>query len=175
MHRRRFLASVPLLLWSAGCLGNGSCPPFETGADRSVCSRTRSDEPIWLSVAHSEWEILKGDNTIDTNVFTLHNESEASLRFNPHGWELYEKGREGWTMVKHGNRNDGGVSLKSGEMYRWSLSRVDHPTPNVAHTEYITADINLGQYGFVVRVPDSYIDESIACLAMFSVVVAVRN
>jgi hypothetical protein len=175
MHRRRFLASVPLFLWGAGCLGKESCPPFEIGADRSVCSRTRSDEPIWLSVAYSAWDILKGDNTVDTNVFTLHNESGASIRFNPHEWKLYEKRKESWTMIKRGNGDDGSVVLKSGEVYRWSLSRVNHPTPNAAHTGYITADISTGQYGFVVRVSDPHNDESIACLAVFSVAVAVRN
>jgi hypothetical protein len=175
MHRRRVLASIPLLFGGAGCLGGGTCPPFETGADRSVCYRSQRGEPIWLSVSQSNWNISKSANPAAPNVFTLHNASATSLRVTPHGWTLYENDSEQWMPVKRGTKDDGDVFLTPSGTYRWSLSRETHPSPTEKHTEYITADIDRGRYAFVVQVPDPHTDKSIACLAAFSVVGAVQN
>jgi hypothetical protein len=211
MHRRRYLASVAVLISSTGCLGTSTrtsksqgddgisttttpvtpprtsenqrddgdnttatpvCPPFETDADRTICFRTRSDsESIWLGVSHADWTIDTTDDTIETNSFKLHNESDTTLRFNPHSWELYEQQhKQTSTKWKEFSRQDGSdhVSLAPNETYHWSLSRQPHPSPNTEHTDYITADIDTGRYAFVVRIPDPRRDASIACLARFS-------
>ena len=170
MHRRRVLAAIPFLFGGAGCLGGGSCPPFETGADRSVCGRPQRGESIWLNVSQPTWASSQAATTGTPNVFTLHNELATTLRVNPHGWTLYENNSEQWTPIKQGISDSGEVSLTPGGTYRWSLSRGSTPSPTEHHTEYITADIDRGRYAFVVRVADPHTDTSIACLAPFAVV-----
>lgn len=174
MHRRRFLASVAVSLGITGCLGTQTpaCPPFDTDTDRTVCYRTQSDdEPIWISVSHPDWTIVVGDNTVETNIFTLHNESDTDLRFNPHNWALYEEMSTDWKKISE-DGNNGAVTIASGGTYRWSLSRVSHPSPNSENTEYITVDVGVGKYAFLVNVPDSLGDGSLACIAVFSVHIA---
>jgi hypothetical protein len=190
MHRRRYLASVALCLGGTGCLGtpvrtgrttgdggdNSTttpvCPPFDTDANRTICFRTHSDDkPICLSVSHADWTIDTTDNAVETNSFTLHNESDSTLRFDPRSWKLYEQPHNQTSAKwKRVSRQDGTdrASQNSGETYRWSLSRLSHPSPNAEHTDYITADIDTGRYAFVVRVSDPRKNDSIACLAIFS-------
>lgn len=200
MDRRWFLASVSLLAGGAGCLrrrtnlwnstGQQStttpvCPPFETSGDRTICYRTHagsSDEPVWLSVARPDWTVDASDTTIETNSFTLHNDSETNLRFTAGSWELHKQTDTGWTTVPQ-NGGTGVVTVESGETYRWSLSRNVRPSESVSpspsssdspsststeRTEHVMADIDAGRYAFVVRVPSPHGDGSLDCLALFT-------
>lgn len=192
MDRRWFIASVSLLA-GAGCLGRRtnlrnvtgtqsaatpSCPPFETSGDQTVCYRNHSgDEPIWLSVARPDWTIDTSDTAVETNSFTLHNDSETNLRFTAGGWELHKQTDSGWTTVPQ-NGGTGVVTVESGDTHQWSLSRSIHPSPApepassssspTERSEHVTADIDAGRYAFVVRVPSPHGSGSVDCLALFS-------
>lgn len=149
------------------------CPPFDTGADRTVCARAGSSAgPVALTVAHPDWTVDTTDDVVEANVVTLHNASSASLRFNPHAWELHERTAGGWSSIEREAVGDGVVTVEPDTTYRWSVSRVPHPSPNVEDTAYVTADIDPGTYAFLVRVPEPTGDGRVAHLAVFRLSVA---
>jgi hypothetical protein len=155
-----------------------ACPQLNTSTDRMVCSPPQpADASVWLSVAHPTWNVDTTDNTVATNVFTLHNDSETSLKFNPYNWELHKQTDTGWSGNLRQTIGDGFVIVAPDERYRWSFSLVPHPSPNSKNTEYITVNegnftfnggINEGKYAFFIGVPaPTDKGEWITCLATF--------
>ena len=148
------------------------CPPFDTSGDRTVCSGTRSeDAQVWLTVAHSGWEVDTTDDTVETNVFTFHNDSDASLRFNPSSWELHKQIDAGWSGNIRQRVGNSVTTVDPNEKFRWSFSRVSHPSPGPrADTEYITVkdDVDEGKYAFMINVPAPTGEEWITLLAVFT-------
>lgn len=150
-----------------------ACPPLDTSGDRTVCSSTRSeDAQVWLSVAHSGWEVDTTDSTVETNVFTLHNDSGASLQFNPSDWELHKQIDTGWSGNIRQMVGSSVTTVDPKERFRWSFSRDPHPSPGpgTENTEYITVedDIGEGKYAFTMDVPAPAGEEWITLLAVFT-------
>lgn len=199
MDRRAFLAGAVFIL--TGCIQNSSssdprnskppttatrtptatsaCPPFNTSTNQTVCYPPQPENaPIWLSVAHPSWEVNTTDTTVETNVFTLHNNSDTNLKFNPYNWKLHKRTDTGWSDNLRQTIGDGFVIVAPDERYRWSFSLIPHPSPNAKNTEYITVNegnftfkggIDERKYAFLISVPDSTSKEEwITCIATFT-------
>lgn len=171
MYRRRFLASVAVAPALAGCsdiLGL-SCAPFDTHADRTVCYESQSDdEPVWLDVSSTVWNVNTRDNILETYDITLHNDSNGSISFNPHAGEIYLSSLNDWNKITNADRN-GTVDLDSGGTYHWLLTQKPHPSPNAENTEYITANTDGPECAFLIRVSDPRTDGSLACVLVFNI------
>lgn len=172
MHRRRFLASVAAFPAIAGCpdILTGSCAPFETNVDKTVCYDSKSRfANVWLGVSSPDWTVNPSNDTVETNVFTLHNESDNSLPFDPHAKELYEQTDSGWKEITLPGRNSI-MTLDPGETYHWSLSRTSQSSQNATNTDYITVDLDAGEYALLIEIrgPNSL---TLACVARFSLIV----
>jgi hypothetical protein len=135
------------------------CPPFETTADRVVCSHTLDPgtAPVALDADPAQ-RALDGDQPAESVTLTLSNNAERALTFNPHSWTVRRDTGDGWAQLDEQLSGNGTLTLAPGETHTWTLTEA-------VETIRETASFEAGLYAAQIDVPDPESDGRVACIA----------
>lgn len=145
---------------TATTLQDESCPPYQTDADRTVCSHGTVPESASVFLeASPDGTTLDGDQPSEEITLTLHNRSASAIEFNPNSWYVWREADDGWQQLEREWSGDGVATVDSGSEHTWSLvEAVSSIQPDPA--------FETGRYAAEIRVPDPEDDTSVACVAL---------
>lgn len=143
MKRRAVLASLAVSTATvAGCLSEARLE--RTG---NSCAGT---EQLSFEADTDEFIVVTDDNTVDSLVFTLQNQTSCSLMLDPKAWHIERKSGDGWEQIASGDHGDEQITIANGSEHGWSLSLTPHPTPHTDSTTFVVADLSEATYAFVL-------------------------
>lgn len=137
-----------------------SCPPFETDADRTVCSHTVDPDaaPVVLDASPVRTTLADGEPGEEITL-TFYNRSGSEIEFNPDSWYVWQQTDGEWQELDQEWSGNGAATVAAGETHTWSF---------VEAVSAIQPDpqFDPGQYAAEIRVPDPAGDGQVACIAL---------
>lgn len=107
-------------------------------------------ERVSFEANTDEFTVATDNNTVETLVFTLQNQTTCSLTLDSEGWHIERESEDGWKQIESGDTSDELITISSGSEHKWSLSLTPHPTPDTDSTTFIVADLPEATYSLVV-------------------------
>lgn len=127
------------------------CPQF-TDEVKTVCYQdVGGNEPsVYLEPSKTVHQPL-GFGSVEPIKFTLYNNTDGIVTFNPYSWEVYEYTEGQWELVApEGLRPQPASLLQSGKRFTWGLSTIQRKIPEVDRP--ITLELSDGTYAFTISV-----------------------
>lgn len=147
-----------LLIYWSSCIVLSGCQsentnergptPTDTRSPTSQPETTCSKYNVTFEGEADKFVVTPDDNSVDTHVFTLHNQNSCEVTVIPSNWRIERKGNG--ETVTSGEGNSGGRTILAGDTHQWSLSLEPHPTPFTEQTTFIVSDLEQGDYVFIV-------------------------
>jgi hypothetical protein len=176
MKRRSVLAAIGGTLAASGCLSRGDggtdktpttteqdrqplarypCPP--SGDDgNTVCFHTLDTDTATIYLRPSTTMTASPRGTLQ---FTLYNNTNATLVFNPHNWTLWRMKNGTWDHIKQRVVADGKTNVRPGSTTTWSVDEiVDVVNPQFQFTA--------GVYAVGIEVPVPHSKTWTTCIAL---------
>lgn len=134
MRRRALLAVAGSGLTAlAGCASSSTPetthPPVETNLGTTpppVSGEPDGDEPV-VPLSASTTTVEPTDGYATTVQFTLRNDTDETLRFNPYSWNVWSWTGDEWYQWEQQSIGSGFVDVEPGETEQWSLAEItDH-------------------------------------------------
>lgn len=143
MKRRTVLATLGAsTVTVAGCLSGG-----RPGGAGKPCTETGR---VSFEGDTDEFIVITDDNTVDSLIFTLQNQTSCSLMVDPEAWQIERNSADSWEQVASGANSDEQITIANGSQHEWSLSLTPHPTPHTDSRTFVVADLSEATYAFVV-------------------------
>ena len=140
---------------------NLECPPYTVETGITVCGFSASSgDPIILEPNRDE---ISQDQQ-DTLEFTLSNQTNPTVEFNPYSWNIRTKSSSDWERHQPNASGDGSQRLTSGASASWTLAEVKEAIA-------LSTTLRPGMHAVDIRVPNAADNEAdVTCLAAFRVV-----
>jgi len=140
---------------------NLECPPYTVETEITVCAFSASSgDPTILEPDRNEVR----QSRQDTLEFTLTNQTNQTVEFNPYSWNIRTKSASDWERHQPNNSVDGSQQLTSEESTSWTLGAIKQA---IAHSTALSP----GTHAVDIRVPNAADnDASVTCIAAFRVV-----
>lgn len=169
MKRRRYLSALGISLTSPGWyLSSRSspsemvrdilppeerpaeCPQFTDGIQTVCYQDIEGNEPlVYLEPSKTTYQPL-GIGSVDPIIFTLYNNTDGIVQFNPYSWEVHEHTGGQWELVApEGLRPQPLFLLQPGKRFTWGLSPTQQNTAAVDRP--LTLQLSNGTYAFTIR------------------------
>jgi hypothetical protein len=120
----------------AGCIGS------------STSTTETKNGSLKFSTNKDVLRVERDDNTVETIVFKLTNNTTKEISINPDNWEIRRAGQRNAEAVISGENGNESRSIPEKDEYTWVLSRRSHPSPKSELSSNIFAELNEGAYVF---------------------------
>lgn len=144
----------------APAVGDESCPPYESDADRTVCSHTAdpSSASVLLEASPVRTTLADGQPSEEITL-TFTNRTGSEIGFNPNSWYVWQQTGGEWQELEQEWTGHGKVTVAAGETHTWSFVEAVsaiQPEPQ----------FDAGRYAATIHVPAPEGDGEIACVAL---------
>jgi hypothetical protein len=140
---------------------NLECPPYTVETEITVCGFSASSgDPTVLEPDRDE---IPQDQQ-DTLEFTLSNQTNRTVEFNPYSWNIRTKSSSDWERHQPNASGDGSQQLTSEASASWTLAEIKEAIA-------LSTTLSPGMHAVDIRVPNAADNEAdLTCIAAFRVV-----
>jgi hypothetical protein len=137
------------------------CPPYTVETDITVCGFSASSgDPTILEPNRDE---IPQDQQ-DTLEFTLTNQTNRTVEFNPYSWNIRTKSSSDWERHQPNASGDGSKQLASEASASWTLAEIEEAIG-------LSTTLRPGMHAVDIRVPNAADnDTDVTCIAVFRLV-----